>query len=329
MTPNVAWSLLDRPRASLYRLAAPWLKSLYADRTRRVFWLAVFSIASSLVLTVAAPLWVLALGPLVLGVPHLLADLRYLVVRPGLHRRRALWFSVPPLLAMGFSAQPWVGLLALGPVVVAGQGSAARRAVVLAGSLTLITLAAVFETPFLFAFIHLHNVVALGLWWSLRPRGRAGLVLVALAALATLWLLLGGADPLITALHGWTAPGSGASFEHFVATVAPLDDGVLGARLVLTFAFWQSLHYAAWLRLIPDDARPRAAPRPFQASWRALRQDFGRWPLLAAVAFAVGLAAWGAVDLAAARDGYLRLGAFHGYLELAVIGLAVVEARRP
>jgi hypothetical protein len=327
MTPHAAWSLLDRPRASLYRLGAPWLGPLYGDRSRRVFWLAVFTLASSLVLTCVAPLWLLALGPLVLGVPHLLADLRYLVVRPGLHRRRVLWLCVPPLVAMGFSAPPWVGLLALVPPVFAG----ARRRVglVLMVVVGLIALAVRFETPFLYAFVHAHNVIALALWWSLRPRGVSGLVLLALAGLTTLGLLLGAADPIVTAFHGWTAPGSGASFEQFVAAVAPLDDGVLAGRLVLTFAFWQALHYGAWLRLIPEDARDRAAPRPFHASWRALVDDFGRWPLFAVALLSVGLAGWGLVDPHAAREGYLNLGSFHGYLELAVVALAVTEARRP
>ena len=43
-----------------------------------------------------APWWAFALGPIVLGVPHLVADIPYLVVQPGLHRRGAL------LAAVGF-----------------------------------------------------------------------------------------------------------------------------------------------------------------------------------------------------------------------------------
>ncbi|XXF76314.1 hypothetical protein P2318_25095 [Myxococcaceae bacterium GXIMD 01537] len=43
---------------------------------------------------------------------------------------------------------------------------------------------------------------------------------------------------------------------------------------------------------------------------------------------ALGMVAWGAVDLARARDGYLRLAAFHGYLELAVAARWLAEGRR-
>ena len=56
---------------------------------------------------------VLAVGPLVLGVPHLVADLRYLVVRPGLHRRAAFWpVAVSALASSWFGLVP--GLLAAG-----------------------------------------------------------------------------------------------------------------------------------------------------------------------------------------------------------------------
>jgi hypothetical protein len=82
-----------------------------------------------------------------------------------------------------------------------------------------------------------------------------------------------------------------------------------------------------WLRLIPDDLRARAAPRPFLASWRALRADFGWWPLSALTLAALGVAGWALADLPAARLGYLRVGAFHGYLELAALAFFAVERR--
>lgn len=39
------------------------------------------------------PLWMLAVGPIVLGVPHVVSDVRYLVAKPGYHRR-AEWCVV-------------------------------------------------------------------------------------------------------------------------------------------------------------------------------------------------------------------------------------------
>ncbi|MCU0687097.1 MAG: hypothetical protein MUF34_33435 [Polyangiaceae bacterium] len=42
---------------------------------------------------------------------------------------------------------------------------------------------------------------------------------------------------------------------------------------------------------------------------------------------AMGLAAWGAFELRAARDGYLHLATFHGYLELAIAVRWFVKGR--
>jgi hypothetical protein len=83
-----------------------------------------------------------------------------------------------------------------------------------------------------------------------------------------------------------------------------------------------------WLRLVPEDARPRPAPRPFRETWRALERDFGKPLLFVFLALTLFIAAWGLVDLAAARVGYLRLAAFHGYLELGAAALFLVEKRR-
>ncbi|XXF76315.1 hypothetical protein P2318_25100 [Myxococcaceae bacterium GXIMD 01537] len=87
--------------------------------------------AWAFLLTVGAPLWSLALGPVLLGVPHLLSDVRYLVVRPGLHRRTGLAVCAGvPLLAVGLGAGPEVGLLALVPVVLGARWAGWRKALV-------------------------------------------------------------------------------------------------------------------------------------------------------------------------------------------------------
>jgi hypothetical protein len=324
-----AWALPDVARAWLYRVAAPWLRGLYADRERRVIWLGVFSVASSLALTLLAPLWLLLLGPLLLGVPHLLADVRYLVVRPGLHLRPAAWVAAVPLALVGLGGPPVLGVAAMVPLVVTSTAPRVRRLLVLAACGVLAWAAVAFERAFLLVFLHAHNVVALLLWWGVRGRRRATLVVPLLAVAGALGLLAGWGDALVTAADGWVAPLSGLSFEDFVNSSAPLDDGALAVHVVLSFAFLQSLHYGVWLRLLPDDARDRPAPRPFAASWRALVHELGLAPVVAFTVIGLFIAVWGAIDPAGARMGYLRLGAFHGYLELVVAAWLFTVARRP
>ncbi|PZR18353.1 MAG: hypothetical protein DI536_00255 [Archangium gephyra] len=321
---------IDRARAALLRMAEPWFGSLYADRERRVQWMAVFSIITSLALTVVAPLWLLALGPVLLGVPHLVADARYLVIQPGLHKRGGLvWLAALPLVALGFGAPPFIGLLSVVPLVLTANATVKRKLVALAvwAALTLVALR--WETPFLLAFLHLHNVIALAWWWAWQPRSRRHWFIPVLTMAALAFLMLGGAEPVLTFFEAWNAPRARTSFGEFVSANAPGLSPTLALRLVLTFAFLQSLHYAVWLRLVPEDARARPAPRPFRESWNALVRDFGVPALAFCGVLAIFIAVWGVVDLSGARYGYLRLAAFHGYLELAVAAWFLVEGRRP
>ena len=321
---------VDSVRRRLYRALTPWLAPLYADRARRVMWLGLVSLTLSFMLTLIAPLWLLALGPVLLGVPHLVADARYLVVLPKLHERGALaWLAALPLIATGFGAPAAMSLLSIVPAVLMARASVGRKAVGLVAWAALTAIAIAWETPFLLAFLHLHNLVALAWWWALRPRTKHAVVLpfAVLAMLA--FILAGGAEPIVTAVGAWQAPGSATSFNEFVETTAPGLGATMGLRLVLTFAFLQSVHYAMWLRLVPEDARPRPAPRPFRATWAALVADFGVPLLIVFVGLTVFIALWGLKDLASARWGYLRLAAFHGYLELAVAALFLVERKRP
>jgi hypothetical protein len=318
---------LDAARSAALRRAGPWLGPFFADRDRRVLWLGLSSVAVAFVATGAAPLWLLLLGPLLLGVPHLLSDVRYLVVRPGLHRDGWLMVGLgAPLLAVTLGANPAVGVLAAVPAVLSAPRSR-RRAPALAVAGALAVAAWANADGFQLIFVHAHNLVALALWFFLRSRP-ASHAWVPLAALAGSGLALAGAlDPLVTRFGGWSAPATGLDFGELVVSHADGLEPTLAARAVLSFCFLQSVHYAVWLRLIPEDARPRRAPRPFAASWRALVHDFGAPALAAVAALAVGLAAWGLLAPGPARDGYLRLATFHGYLELAVAARWLSQGR--
>jgi hypothetical protein len=321
---------VDALRTAFYRALAPCCAGLFADRARRVAWLGGGSVVLAFVLTVTVPLWLLTLGPLLLGVPHLLADFRYLVVRPGLHRRAALCgLAALPLVACGFGAPAWVGLLAMAVAVLGARCSWALRLAGLLAWAALTLAARTDESAFVLAFVHLHNAMALALWWALRPRDRRALAVVLLVVAGAALLLVGALDPVVAAAGGWQVPLAIPGLEAHAQAYAPGAEAPWAMRVVLSFAFLQAVHYAIWLRLVPEDARQRPAPRPFRASWRALRDDLGRPLLGLALLLALGIAIWGAVDLIAARAGYLRLATFHGYLELAVAALLLLERRRP
>jgi hypothetical protein len=100
-------------------------------------------------------------------------------------------------------------------------------------------------------------------------------------------------------------------------------------RLLVLYAFAQSVHYVVWLRLLPEDDRKSPTPRSFAQSYRALRADVGSLALWLFTLAALALAVWAAFDVGRARNGYIQLAFFHGYLELAAGALLWAERGRP
>jgi len=329
---DAAMSLLEKACRPLDRLRLRWLRAVKPVAVpllrRRDLRVAVFGasvLLFSLLGTLLAPFWLLALGPVLLGTPHLLSDLRYLVFRPGLHRRRGFQIGVAlPVLAAGLNWYPMeFGLLAVAGAVVLARGSISRKAIVAA--LLAASAWAVWRTGALsqLVFAHLHNFIAVLLWWFWRPGRKAVSAFIPLTFFLLSGLLLcGWLTPYGPALS-W-APADLAAPDH-MAEMAPGLTADWGLRLVLLFAFAQSVHYGVWLRLIPEDDRPQPSPRTFGASVRALRMDMGATVLAAAIVLGLVFALWAVLDLTASRSGYLRLALFHGYLELAVAAWFFIE----
>lgn len=337
---------VDRARAALNRfvLTSALGRGLIRKETR-IGAQAVAGIGVAFLLTALAPLLLFAVAPVVLGVPHLAADLRYLVLQPRyrpLVRVLLVAGCVPFVLLRGL---PCIGVpiaraapmemafatLCLGAAAIAsalGAGRARRLLFVLPAVLALGLVASRHADGARIVFAHAHNVVAIVVWGLLfraRRGARRALVLpVACTAVATLALVgLGLArGPALAAtsafgvqlgtIGGWLAPGLPQR-----AAVA----------LVLSYVFLQSVHYSIWLGLIPAETVRGEAARSFRMSLRALLRDFGALGLLAVAIVSAATIALGTRDLTRTRDAYLTLSAFHGYLELAVLVIALSGRR--
>ncbi len=311
---------LDRLRAPTLSLASRsrWLRAALRSRTSRVELFAALGVSSALLAALVAPALLWLWAPLVLGVPHLAADVRYLALpsnSPVAVRVRDV--AVAALLAATLLwPSPRLGGAA---VVVAWllspwSAGAVRQAMV--GAVIVSAYAAMWRWPIesSYVLLHAHNAIAVLMFAGVFGRGRARWWLpAALAALSAL-LLLGALDPVL--------PSRG--LDEIAGYVLPLRaleqwPASFSTRLAVLFVFMQSVHYAIWLRLVPELARPRAGARSFRASLVALQREFSAVgvALLAALALLVlGLAAH---DPLLAQREYLRFAGFHAYLELAFL----------
>jgi len=320
----------DWLRRRWLRLLGPLARPIVRRRELRVALGFSAMIASALVATLVAPLWMLILGPLVWGVPHLVADLRYLVVRTGYHRRPLLWMVAGgPLLWVGLGGDLLWGFLGAGGAALVARARLLPRLVALAVLLAcggaLAWLGQVGDV----IFAHAHNFIAVGLWWLWRPRGsRLHWIPLALFGLACGFLLAEPALALARASGGLEWFGGRMNLDYQLWRLSPGVAPEPGLRLVLLFCFGQTIHYAIWLQLLPDEDRARATPTSFRASHRALRRDLGDLGLGLAVLLALGLAVWAVVDLLHASHGYFRAARFHGHLELMAGALLLLERRR-
>lgn len=311
MAAALAPSLADRERAPLVWRLAPFC-------------------AAALILTVAAPLWMLLLAPLLLGVPHVVADLRYLLLAPGTAPRRLAWALLVPLAALtvlrvavvvGRPGWPRVEvLLGLAAVIVAlvlVEAAGWKRVLAFAAVAALAAVA--FAWPGLIALTlgHLHNAIAVGLWlaWA-RASAREIVTSTALVGACALAIVAGAFDPILAASGAWTAPAAGLDLDSLAASLAPGLGATTAVRVVLLFAFAQALHYAVWLVLLPAAARADRPPRSLVAS---LRADLGTAGLTAALLASLAVPLAGLIDAAGTRAVYLSLVLFHGWLEVALI----------
>jgi hypothetical protein len=334
---------LDAVRIVLLRLLSRLLgpsrmRPLVTNRELRVALSGGLGMATALGLTLACPLLLLIISPLILGVPHLIADVRYLVAQPGYHRRLRLALPVGTALlfsAAGFGMQAGLCAVLLTLLLAGGSGVRpwSRRAlgIIPVAALVYVGLSQGWYWLEL-GLAHLHNFLAVLLFYLWRPsglrrQGRLHLIPVGLFVAFSGVLLFG----LLSA--GPRALGAFSGYDGLDADgqrdlLAPLLPLAWATRLLLLFAFAQAVHYTIWLRLIPEEARLRAAPRTFRHSLQSLHSDMGGTLLGLALLVGVALALWATMDLAAARTGYFRLALFHGYLELCVLALWWVEGQR-
>ena len=316
---------LDRVRSPALKLVlsrSAWLRRIVQSRAFRIEFLAATSLTVALAVTLSAPSLLFMWAPLVLGVPHLVADVRYLVLAPysAIPQRACDLLVVAMLAATLWWVSPVVGLAAVVVTLVLSPWRQAtpRNVGIRIGLLAVVGLACAVAwrdpIPTSYVLLHAHNVVAVLLFSLVFGPGRARWMVPLIVAIIVAAVAGGLIDPWLHRvsldnLAGYVLP------THALETWAPITC----ARIAVLFIFLQSVHYTIWLRLLPEQARPRNAMRSFGASLRALQQDFGRLLVGAFALLGCGLLLWGWHDVFAARQGYLRLANFHAYLELAFL----------
>ncbi len=337
---------LDHARRWLWGVSAKTAfgRACVRDRGLRLTTLALAHMAVAVALTLVAPVWLLLLGPIVLGVPHVASDVRYLLIKPPLPLgRRGLVLLLGPLMAMtghrvlatlGGPYLPELEVLLGAAAMIGGVAIApaarAKKALALAIIASLTALALAYAHGALVVVAHAHNLIAFGLWlWLFASEtSRRMLVGLALAYLGVLALFMSGVCDGLLVEHAIASDLGHFGLGEMAMTLAPGLDLELALRLVATYAFAQAIHYVVWLRLIPQRLDERTAPPTLRRSVGRVRRDFGRvgfWVLVALTCM-VPLGAL-AFEAAEVRNLYLLAAIAHGWLELGIIAALLTRGR--
>lgn len=348
-----AFGPLDRAREGLLRRLSrsPRLFSWIRERDARVTLRALVAVGFALLLACFAPALALAIGPLVFGVPHVAASVRYLVLRRSLDKpllagllglsltliALRVWAlgahepSLPIRLEMALGALSALLAVVFGHLRARATGATPHPLVGLLVPVSIAQAVLLVYAPFLgrALFVHLHNLGPVVIWALLFRRRMSGRTAVVLASLVLAIAFVLGVLPFAPELPAfeWGSSALGVSLDRVAAWLSPGAPPALARRLALAHVLTDGIHYAFWLGVIPDQAARGQGTLGFRQTYRGLARDFGGalpWVVLAALLVPV-LALVGVPDV---RSVYFSLAGFHGYLEGALLVHALVSGEK-
>jgi hypothetical protein len=331
---------LDLVRGASLRFLAKSrrLTRVLGQRETRIASLGAVQVLVLFFLTVRFPVALFFLGPLLFGVVHIAADVRYLALR--LAPPRALLLASLAPAALLTAGRVLVGLHVLGAlqgarldtavglawvgVALAARWRGGGRALLLgaplfaAASGLLLAYAEACEV----AVTHLHNVAALVIWLTLfRRRPGWTAVPVALVIALTLGMLSGAFLPW-AARHGGIL-AFGQTMARLGAVFAPGASPRVAMSVVMTLVFLQSVHYAVWTAWIPQECLPGEGTPTFRMTVRSLTADFGKVGLAVVAGTALAFAALACWHFRTSVLWYLTLVRAHTWFELAVFAFFI------
>lgn len=319
-------------------------RQIYTTRSYRLMFFFILSLVFNFTLAMNFPLWVLLIGPIVLGIPHLVSSIRYIPKLTLMNR-----FSIPvvgSVFVLIALARLWLGtygnaLLEGGPntlEIIAGlsllglvgffyKQSKIRIAasLFLLGSLLVASLSYPLET--LGFLVLAHNFVAFFFWIS-RAKSQADRITASLSLVifsGVTWAILAGvfeafmSERMFEIFNGFNEANIGVQ-------IFPNADMTLWSRAVSAYALGQGIHYFVWLKAIPEQELPYQYTTNFSYSFKLLKSDMGNRIVYFSGLIFIGLVAFALLkNFIAARFIYLSLAAFHGYFE--IMALPFVKAK--
>jgi len=320
-------------------------RRIFMTRSQRLFLFFIASVFFHLFIALKFPLWILLIGPLVLGVPHVLSSIRYVPKLAGINREflsNKLYSSIGSFFVLMAALRIWTAnqnlpvihrypnamemigcVLAVGLIGLLSKHG--KKRIMVAASVLFVLFFVSFKYPLetIGGLVLIHNFVGF-LFWIKRAKSKrdslSAVVSLAIFSAITVLILVGAFDVFMS--ERATGIFGGTLNELSIGSlIFPNSSFSIWSRAVSAYAFGQGVHYFVWLKAIPEQELPYEHPVSFSQSARLLIADMGVKLVLTGGVLAVGLILFAIFkSFPEARLLYLGSSAFHGYFEIA--GLA-------
>lgn len=326
-------------------LKFPFFRSLFLSRSERI--LVLFFAASLFYLLVCSffPLWVLLIGPILWGVPHLVSSLRYTALSFNEKSRKklfnfqfSLWILVfvyrltvdiwqYPLLLSGYPLLFESLCLILSFLYQIYLYRRVNIKILTSTVLFSILITCTYFYPIqtaLFALIG-HNYLPLIPWYqSCQDKKDRKVFFIASISYISLSLMI--YFGVLDIVYKFIAPSGSIDFLNwdYSEVISPFVTGEFDYQfwfhIVVLYAFSQAIHYFIWMKAIPENHQVKQHPPSFQWSLNKLSSDFGSSTLMLLFTVAGGsILMWFFFEYQTARLVYFALASYHGFMEISTI----------
>ena len=344
------FDLLDICRSTLIKIFVrnDLLKEIFRNRSLRIILGFSAALIFNLVVSVCFPLWVLLVGPILFGTPHLISSLRYIpyitISKKILKLDFYLYFFSLMLTIFIFKLvqdhyfpiqNPQISkfnnleLLSFFAsliifILIYPQESKIFRMLFLG----LTIGGALIKYPILSPgiFLLFHNFVAF-IYWIKSSQKISDKLIAIFSALIFLILNYFIFMGLFDFIYQWVHLQNFLNFGQMNALeigkniVAWETNYNLFIHATIAYAFGQSLHYFIWIKVIPQLNHYHHVSPSFKMSYKILKRDFKFLLIPISSLMILGSTFWFWIDLSTARNIYFALALFHGFFELAGLGL--------
>jgi hypothetical protein len=338
---------LDLARSTLLKetLKVSFLNHLFRSRAHRILSLGLLALTFYFFVSQFFPLWVLLVGPIIWGVPHIISSLRYNSLSFPIEKKN-LFYKVQTLawllvfayrlsidvyeISLPLEQYPFAFELIAMSVSFVLQICIQKELnmKVLLGFFAFSSL--VIATHFYPVYVSLilligHNYLPLINWWaSCQTKADRQVFIIFSITFITLSLsiLFGLIDPLFHYL----SPVANIGFLHWdysdivTAIGGDINDYKFWYHVVCLYAFSQAVHYFMWLKAIPENYQPSQHPPSFRWSFNRLNSDFGSASIFVfLILILLGSAYWLFIEFHTARIIYFCIASYHGFMEISAI----------